>query len=85
VAVIVYILCAATSAACAFLLLRGYAQRRSRLLLWSGVCFVGLALNNIMLIVDTQLVPEVSLEVYRTIPALIGVAFLVYGLIWDSN
>ena len=30
----------------AVLLLRGYARSASRLLLWSGLCFVGLAINN---------------------------------------
>jgi hypothetical protein len=82
---VVYLLCAATSAACAFLLLRGYYQRKARLLLWSGICFVGLALNNALLLVDTQVVPDVNLSVIRSIPAVIGVGFLVFGLVWDSH
>jgi hypothetical protein len=85
VAVVVYILCAVTSLACALLLLRSYRRNRVRLLLWSGLCFVGLALNNIMLVIDTHMMTDVDLSIVRTIPAVLGVATLVYGLIWDSN
>lgn len=84
-AITVYILCAATSALCAVLLLRGYAQRHARLLFWSGLCFVGLALNNVLLIVDVRVIPTVDLSLWRTIPALIGVSLLVYGLVWETR
>ena len=84
-ATVVYILCAATSVSCAFMLLRSYGSSRVRLLLWSGLCFVGLALNNILLVIDTRVMTEVDLSVVRTVPAILGVATLVYGLIWDSN
>ncbi len=81
----VYVLCALTSLACAVLLLRGYRRGRVRLLLWSGICFVGLALNNFLLIIDTNVIAETDLSIFRTLPALIGVGFLIYGLVWDSN
>jgi hypothetical protein len=79
----VFVLCALTSLACAVLLLRGYARTRVRLLLWSGICFVGLFLNNVLLIVDVRVVPDVDLSVWRSLPALAGVALLVYGLVWE--
>ena len=82
---IIYLLCALTSLACAVLLLRGYFQSRVRLLLWSGLCFVGLALNNAMLYVDTHILPQTDLSTARTLPALIGVGLLLYGLIWDDE
>lgn len=82
---IVYILCAVTSALCAVLLLRGYGKTRARLLFWSGLCFAGLALNNFLLIIDVQVIPAVDLSLYRTIPALIGVSLLVYGLVWETR
>jgi hypothetical protein len=85
VATLVYVLCALTSTACAFLLLRGYARSRVRLLLWSGLCFAGLALNNVLLVVDKRVVPEMDLSVWRTIPALAGVAILLYGFVWDTR
>lgn len=80
----IYVLCALTSAICAALLLRGYSQSRARLLFWSGLCFVGLALNNVLLIIDVNILPHLDLEVWRTVPALVGVALLVYGLVWET-
>ncbi|MDQ3515327.1 MAG: DUF5985 family protein [Gemmatimonadota bacterium] len=81
---IVYILCALTSLACAVLLLRGYFRTKVRLLLWSGLCFVGLALNNALLVVDVN-TPMTDLSNWRTLPALAGVMLLIYGLVWDSR
>lgn len=81
---VVYTLTFLTSAAVAFLLLRGYRRSRARLLLWCGLGFVGLCLNNLMLIVDLVLFPQVDLTVYRAIPLVVGLAVMVYGLIWDS-
>jgi heme/copper-type cytochrome/quinol oxidase subunit 4 len=81
----VYALCALTSIACAWLLLRGYIATRVRLLLWSGLCFTGLALNNILLFIDVRVLPDVDLSIVRTIPAVIGVLLLVYGLVWETR
>jgi len=80
----IYALCALTSLACALLLLRQYHATGTRLLLWAGLCFVGLALNNILLFVDLGLVPEVDLSVWRSLPTVAGLAFLIYGLVWES-
>jgi hypothetical protein len=85
VATLVYVLCALTSSACAFLLLRGYGRSRVRLLLWSGLCFAGLALNNILLVIDMRVVPEMDLSVWRTLPALAGIGLLLYGFVWDTR
>ncbi len=82
---IVYFLCAVTSALCAALLLRGYARRASRLLFWSGLCFVGLSLNNSILVVDLVFVPDVDLSTVRLVPAVAGISLLLYGLIWESR
>lgn len=81
----VYLLCALTSAACAVLLVRGYRRSQSRLLLWSSLCFVGLAANNALLVVDRIIVKDVDLSTWRLVPAVIGVAVLVYGLIWEGE
>ena len=82
-ATLIYALCALTSLAAAVLLLRGYRQNGTRLLLWAGLCFVGLALNNALLFVDLGLVPEVDLSVWRSLPTLIGLGLLTYGLVWE--
>lgn len=84
-ATLVYALCALTSLACAVLLLRGYAGSRARLLLWSGLCFAGLALNNILLLIDKRVVPTMDLSLWRSVPALVGVALLLYGLVWETR
>jgi hypothetical protein len=82
---VVYALCSATSIACTVLLLRGYRRSRVRLLLWSGLCFAGLALNNVLLFVDVRVVPQTDLSLVRSIPALAGVAVLLFGMIWETR
>jgi len=84
-ATVVYILCAATSAVCAALLVRGYRQSGARMLFWSALCFVGLALNNVLLLVDVNAVAQLDLLTVRVLPALAGVALLLYGLIWETR
>lgn len=80
---IVYALSGITSLACALLLLRSYARNQTRLLLWSSLCFFGLALNNFLLFIDLVIVPELDLLIWRNMAALLGLALLLYGLIWD--
>ena len=82
---VVYVMCALTSLACAVLLARGYLRSRSRLLLWSSLCFLGLAANNVLLFVDLVVVPSSDLSLLRVGTALAGVAVLVYGLVWDAT
>jgi hypothetical protein len=81
---IVFVLCALTSLACAALVLRSYFQTRARLLLWTGLCFAGLCINNILLVVDSR-TPTVDLSVWRSIPAVAGLMLLVYGLVWEAD
>lgn len=82
---LVYVLCALTSVACAVLLYRGFRRTHTRLLFWSAVCFVGLAANNLFLIVDLRVVPAIDLSAWRLVPALIGVGALIFGLIWETR
>ena len=58
---IAYSLGVSTSILCAFLLIRSYRAHKTPLLLWSSLCFVGLALNNVLLFVDLFVVPDVDL------------------------
>jgi hypothetical protein len=81
----VYLLCALTSVGCAALLFRGYRRSRSRLLLWSFICFIGLGLNNILLFLDLEVFIEPDLRLARVLPALVGLGLLIYSLIWDSR
>lgn len=84
-ALLVYVLCALTSLVCAVLLFRGYRQSRVRLLMWSAICFACFALNNVLLIIDERMMPEQDLSVARAIPSLVGIALLLYGLIWEME
>ena len=79
-----YVVCAATSLWCAVLLVRGYRREKQALLLWAGLCFAFLFVANMMVIVDFRLAPERDLALTRIIPSLIGMGFLLYGLIWES-
>ena len=82
---LVYILCAATSTLCAILLIRGYRQSRARLLLWSAACFIGLALNNVLLVIGLRTGAVVDLSIWRMIPAVLGAGALLYALVWETR
>lgn len=81
----VYVLCALTSAMCAWLLWRGWLAGRARLLLWSSLCFAGLALHNALLFVDKVVAPDVDLSTVRLSTALAALLVLLFGLIWESS
>lgn len=83
-ATLVYVLCAATSLACAVLLLRGWRQQRAPLLLWSGLCFVGFALGNAALMVDRVVMPASDFWMLRSVPVLVGLGVLLYGMVWEA-
>ncbi len=82
---LIYFMCAATSAACAALLLRAYSHSRMDLLFWSGLCFVGLAISNVLLVVDLVFVPTVSLQLPRNLITLSSLSILIYSLIWETR
>jgi hypothetical protein len=83
----VYVLCALTSAACAAMLLRGYLRSRARFLLWSSLCFIALTLNNLLLVIDKVVFPErvIAVAEWRSAIALVGMAVLMYGLVWEAE
>ncbi|MBK7857890.1 MAG: hypothetical protein IPJ65_04540 [Archangiaceae bacterium] len=81
----VYLLCALTSVTCAVLLLRGYSASKTRLLFWGSLCFIGLALNNVLLFIDLVMVPTVDLSLLRSAVALVAMMTLLFGLIWDAK
>ncbi len=81
----VYLLCAVTSVVCAALLVRNYRTQRTRLVMWSALCFVGLAINNILMFVDLVLVPEIDMSLLRSATALIAVTLLLIGLLWEDS
>lgn len=83
---LVYLLCFATSAACAVLLARSFLKARSRMLFWSALCFALLALVNLAVIFDLVIYPDdMDLRRLRLSLTLIAVAVLLFGFIWDED
>lgn len=83
-AALIYMLCAATSLLCAVLLLRSYFRSRYRLLFWAGICFVGVTLNNILVVFDKLVFLNIDLLTLRLAVGLIALFFLLYGLIFEE-
>jgi hypothetical protein len=79
----VFLLCLVTSSVCAGLLLRAYAKNRTKLLLWSALSFVLLAVNNLFLVLDVVVFPDVHLWPFRQAAAVGAVAVLLYGFTWE--
>jgi len=83
---LVYSLCFATAALCAFLLGRSYRRFGSRMLFWSAIGFGLLALVNGILMVDLVILPhDVDLRSLRLWLTLIAVSVLLFGFIWDED
>lgn len=82
---LVYLLAILTSLACTVLLLRSYARKGTRLLLWTGLCFVALTLSNLLLFFDLLVLPDVDLYPWRVGTAFVGLCVLLYGFIWEMN
>lgn len=81
----VLILSFLTTLLCAALLLRAYWRVRRRLLLWSGLCFAGLTLSNLLVIADLLMFPTIDFYTWRIGTAAAAMALLLYGLIWESQ
>ncbi|QGN54123.1 DUF5985 family protein [Novosphingobium sp. Gsoil 351] len=82
---LVYVLCLVTAAICACLLGRGYARSGQPLLFWSAICFVFLALNSLIVVIDLLLVPNIDLRLLRYALSLVAVGSMLYGLIWNER
>ena len=80
-----YIMCALVSLLCGVLLVRAYSRSRLRLLLWSGICFLVLALSNLLVFVDLIILPQVDLYIIRLSTAAMAMMILLYGLIWEGH
>ena len=84
IASIIYGLCGLTSLLCAGLLWRSYLGSRYRLLMWSALCFTGLTLSNVLLMMDKLIFPDLDLLPLRLASALVALLPLLYGLITDE-
>jgi len=85
IAPLVYVLCLATSGLCTVLLLKSYSKIGNKLLLWTGLCFLGLSINNMFLLLDLWLLPDINLMAFRAFFGMIGLLVLVYGLVREAT
>ena len=80
---ILFLLAVLTSAACMVFLFRGYSRTGARLLFWSGLCFVFLTINNVLLFFDLVVYPtsldlrSVDLHILSLLHA-IGICLFVF-------
>ena len=82
---LIYALCASTALACSVLLLLGARRSGSCMLFWSGLCFAGLTLTNLLVIADHYLFRQIDLGPLRLSSALIAIALLLYGLVFEEH
>ena len=84
--VVLFLLAFVTSLACTLLLFRGYLHTKLPILMWSALCFVCLTVNNLLLFVDLVILPsDFDLRAFRHGTALIGMLFMIYGFIRESE
>lgn len=81
----VYILGFLVTAACGVLLFRAWSAARKRLLLWSAICFCGLAISNLLVFLDIVILPQIDLYPWRLLTAAASMLILLYGLIWEGQ
>lgn len=82
---LVYLLCFVTSLICAGLLGRSYVRTRTRMLLWSALCFSLLAIANLVVVLDMLVFPAADMRTIRLGLSLAAVTVLLFGFIWDQD
>jgi hypothetical protein len=84
-AAIIYSLCALTSITCLVLLWRSWRASGARLLFWAALCFGALSVNNVLLVLDNLVFPDIDMTMARLAAALVAVLLLLFGLIWEED
>lgn len=82
-AALVYVLCFLAALACAALLFRAFHHSGSRLLLWTGLGFAALTVNNLLLVLDLVVWRDVDLWGARQGASLLAIGIFVYGFLWE--
>lgn len=81
----IYLLCAATALTSFALLFRSWRRTGVGLLFWSALCFAGLSVTNILLVIDKLFLPDIDLSVFRLVAGLVSVLLLLFGLVWEEQ
>jgi len=84
-AVLIYSLCLSTALCCAAILVRAFMRTRRPLLMWASLCFLCLALNEAVVIIDLYFVPEESLRIVRSSLGLTAGLLMLIGLIFPAR
>ena len=82
---LIYALCALAALLCTVLLTLGARRTRSRMLVWSAICFALLTAANVVLVLDFLVFPGMALWPVRQGLSLLAVGSLVYGLIMEER
>lgn len=83
---LIYLLCALTALACFALLWRGWRANRAALLFWSALCFAGLTVANVLLVIDKLLLgDDIDLTPVRSAVTLSALLLLIFGLVWGDD
>jgi hypothetical protein len=82
-ALVIFILSVITATLCSALLFRAYFRKGVRLLFWAGICFAALSLEAVVLIINEYTTTDLTIP--RLIVPLLGMAALLYGLLWESE
>jgi hypothetical protein len=85
VTIALYIVIILTTLVCSALLLRAYFRVRNGLLLWSGLCFAGLTIDNFLVLGDMVIFPSVDLFSYRLASVALSISLLLFGLVWERQ
>jgi peptidoglycan/LPS O-acetylase OafA/YrhL len=81
----IYGLCTLMSLAIAVMLWRQQHRTPTRMIYWTALCFSGLALSNLVLVLDKLVFPELDLRVLRHAISLLSIALLLFGLVYEDE
>ena len=82
---LIYGLCTLLSLAIAVMLWRQHRRVPTRMIYWTALCFTGLALSNLVLVLDKLVVPEFDLRILRHSLSLLSIGLLLFGLIYEDE
>jgi hydrogenase/urease accessory protein HupE len=82
---LIYGLCTILSLAIAVMLWRQHRRMPTRMIYWTALCFSGLALSNLLLVLDKLVVPDIDLRVLRHTVSLLSIGMLLFGLVYEDE
>ncbi|MGY3266369.1 DUF5985 family protein [Lysobacter sp. HA35] len=82
---IIYTLCALAALLCTVLLGSAARRVRSRMLVWSAICFGLLTAANVVLVLDFLVFPGIALWPVRQGLSVLALGALIYGLIMEER